>query len=112
MTAATVAAKHRWTLVDKVDRDGDPYVAGGCACGADIGEDGGDGIEHSAHLAEAVEAAVRDDIKAKALNVLAEHTIECTGLGEVSCRGCRESGWMSWSTYREHVAELIARGPS
>lgn len=36
--------------------------------------------------------------------VLAEHAIECTGRGEVTCRGCRNQGWMSWHTYRAHVA--------
>lgn len=41
------------------------------------------------------------------IGVLAEHTIECTGVGEVSCRGCRETGWMSWTAYREHIADAI-----
>ena len=36
-----------------------------------------------------------------------EHAIECTGVGEVSCRGCREAGWMSWATYREHLADAV-----
>ena len=36
--------------------------------------------------------------------VLAMHTIECTGLGEVTCARCRDLGWMSWSAYREHLA--------
>lgn len=39
--------------------------------------------------------------------ILAEHGIECTGPGEVTCRGCRDRGWMSWSTYYAHLAEVI-----
>jgi hypothetical protein len=37
--------------------------------------------------------------------VLREHRIECTGPGEVTCRGCRGAGWMSWHAYHQHVAE-------
>lgn len=39
--------------------------------------------------------------------VLSEHSIECTGVGEVTCHGCRQLSWMSWFTYREHVAEAV-----
>jgi hypothetical protein len=43
----------------------------------------------------------------QAAEVLAAHTIECTGLGEVTCR-CREHGWMSWGDYRAHVIDMLA----
>lgn len=59
-----VAQAHRWTLVDKVDREGNPYVTGGCACGADLDGDGNDGIEHTEHVAAATETAVRQSIAA------------------------------------------------
>lgn len=39
--------------------------------------------------------------------ILAVHRVECTGLGEVTCRGCRADGWMSWPKFQDHVAELI-----
>lgn len=39
--------------------------------------------------------------------VLKEHTIECTGPGEVTCRGCRHAGWMSWTVYRSHVTDAV-----
>lgn len=44
---------------------------------------------------------------AAVFSVLAEHAIECTGRGEVSCGGCREAGWMTWRAYREHLADAI-----
>lgn len=43
--------------------------------------------------------------------VLAAHVIECTGLGEVTCRGCRDRGWMHWSAWQRHVAEQVAAIP-
>lgn len=57
-----------------------------------------------------IEAAVREQVRDAALQVLQQHGIECTGVGEVSCRGCLDRGWMSWMDYREHLANLIARG--
>jgi hypothetical protein len=45
--------------------------------------------------------------KEAVVEVLADHTIECTGLGEVTCRACRDLSWMSWSQYRGHLANLI-----
>lgn len=39
--------------------------------------------------------------------VLQAHNIECTSPGEVTCRGCRGRGWMSWSAYRLHLSEAI-----
>jgi hypothetical protein len=48
-------------------------------------------------------AAALEDLTA----VLEAHNIECTGPGEVTCRGCRDRGWMSWPGYRTHVAEAI-----
>lgn len=39
--------------------------------------------------------------------VLRLHRIECTGPGEVTCRACRELGWMSWQLFYEHVADCI-----
>jgi hypothetical protein len=40
-------------------------------------------------------------------DVQRDHTIECTGIGEVTCRGCRGLGWMSWTAYRTHVAAAV-----
>ena len=40
-------------------------------------------------------------------SVLAKHTIECTGPGEVTCAGCRALGWMGWSAYRKHLAAAL-----
>lgn len=48
------------------------------------------------------------DVTRRVQSVLADHNIECTGLGEVTCRGCRERGWMSWSEFREHQAHALA----
>lgn len=39
--------------------------------------------------------------------VLATHRIECTGPGEVTCRDCRDMGWMSWSAFHGHVADAV-----
>ena len=39
--------------------------------------------------------------------VLSQHAIECTGRGEVSCAGCRDAGWMSWTSYRSHLADAV-----
>lgn len=39
--------------------------------------------------------------------VLGEHRIESTGRGEVTCRGCRERGWMSGTAFRAHQAAAI-----
>lgn len=38
--------------------------------------------------------------------VLRDHRIECTGLGEVSCR-CREGGWMTFGAFARHQAEAV-----
>lgn len=57
-------------------------------------------------------AQVRAQIAAETVRVLREHTISCTGIGEVSCAGCRGAGWMTWSAYRQHLADIIARGDS
>lgn len=43
------------------------------------------------------------------MDVLAKHGIESTGLGEVSCGGCRERGWLSWPQYYAHVAEAVVK---
>ena len=59
-----------------------------------------------------IERQVREQVHLDALRVLRVHTIECTAPGEVTCRDCRDKGWMSWSAYREHVAALIAGGDS
>lgn len=40
-------------------------------------------------------------------SLLTRHTIECTGPGEVTCRGCRDRGWMSWAAYHVHVAAVV-----
>ena len=40
-------------------------------------------------------------------DILRTHNTECTGLGEASCQGCRDRGWMSWHVYRQHVADAI-----
>lgn len=41
------------------------------------------------------------------LTILRTHGIECTGLGEVTCFGCRSAGWMTWSEYRLHLARAV-----
>lgn len=43
--------------------------------------------------------------------VLAAHNIECTGIGEVTCRGCRDLSWMTWADYRTHVATALLASP-
>jgi len=60
--------------------------------------------------AAAVLAAVAaDDGLVEVLRgVLSEHVIECTGCGEVSCRACRDQGWMSWQDYHRHLATHLA----
>jgi hypothetical protein len=55
------------------------------------------------HLEGATPAIDREALD----DVLRTHTIECTGPGEVTCRGCRDSGWMSWPAYRRHVSDAI-----
>jgi hypothetical protein len=42
------------------------------------------------------------------VEVLSEHTIECTGPGEVTCRACRDKGWMTWGEYRVHLVDALA----
>lgn len=41
------------------------------------------------------------------VKVLRKHRVECTGLGEVTCRSCRDLGWMSWSAFYEHIADAL-----
>lgn len=41
------------------------------------------------------------------LTILRTHGIECTGLGEVTCVGCRSAGWMTWGEYRLHLARAV-----
>lgn len=48
-------------------------------------------------------SAEREEI----LAVLRLHRIECTGLGEVTCRACRDLSWMPWQRYFEHLADHI-----
>lgn len=54
--------------------------------------------------------AVAHDILDHALSVeevarvLGEHRIECTGLEGVTCRGCRERGWMPRYAFEKHQA--------
>lgn len=38
---------------------------------------------------------------------IADHRIECTGLGEVTCRECRDKGWMSWAAFHAHVTDAV-----
>lgn len=38
---------------------------------------------------------------------IADHRIECTGPGEVTCRECRDKGWMSWSAFHAHVTDAV-----
>lgn len=40
--------------------------------------------------------------------VLELHRIECFGPGEVSCRDCRDKGWMSTWDYVQHVAAAVS----
>lgn len=67
-------------------------------------------LSYVTHAAPLIEAAVREQVQMHALRVLREHTIECTSLGAVTCRACRDRGWISWSEYHTHMAEIIARG--
>jgi hypothetical protein len=50
----------------------------------------------------------RQELELRIQDALGEHRIECTGLGEVSCAGCRDKGWMSSYQYDRHLAVLIA----
>ena len=50
---------------------------------------------------------MHDELTANVVAVLNEHRIECTGPGEVTCRGCRERGWMGWYDFHRHLAERI-----
>jgi hypothetical protein len=52
--------------------------------------------------------SARDELELKIQDVLEGHRIECTGLGEVSCGGCRDKGWMSSYQYDRHLSVLIA----
>lgn len=40
--------------------------------------------------------------------VLAAHNVECTGAGEVTCRACRDLGWMSWREFYAHQAQAVS----
>jgi hypothetical protein len=46
-----------------------------------------------------------------AVDLIAEtlraHPVECTGPGEVTCRGCRDKGWMSWRDFYAHQAQAV-----
>lgn len=44
----------------------------------------------------------------RAAEVIQQHSIECTGLGGVTCGGCRDADWMSWFAYRRHLAAALA----
>jgi Rad3-related DNA helicase len=48
------------------------------------------------------------DTTSEVARVLRGHRIECTGLEGVTCRGCRELGWMSWLVYYGHQAAALA----
>ena len=50
---------------------------------------------------------VATDAEVAVLSVLREHRINCTGLGEVGCAGCRDAGWMTWHAYHTHLAILV-----
>lgn len=64
----------------------------------------------------AIEAALTTDTKeapmtdttTEVARVLGEHRIECTGLEGVTCRGCRERGWMRWYEFERHQAAALA----
>lgn len=43
----------------------------------------------------------------RVVEVLATHAVECTGLGEVTCGGCRDRSWMSWWDYHQHIADAM-----
>lgn len=48
----------------------------------------------------------RDEIAAVLARIARENAINCTGPGEVGCRG--RKGWHSWADHHEHVAEAQA----
>lgn len=60
--------------------------------------------EHDEHVAAMLTALVSQEALEE---VLLTHNIECTGPGEVTCRGCRDRGWMSWVAYRRHIADAV-----
>lgn len=50
---------------------------------------------------------VDDDLRKRLTEAMAAHTIECTGLGEVTCRCRQPAGWMSWYEHRRHVTDAL-----
>ena len=61
-------------------------------------------IDRLAAIVERVREALAGHELARVITL---HRIECTGLGEVTCRACRESGWMSWPEFHKHVARAV-----
>ncbi|HEY3559700.1 MAG TPA: hypothetical protein VGL05_19660 [Kribbella sp.] len=60
--------------------------------------------------AHPAESAPRPVIDREAVGqILRVHCIECTGPGEVTCRGCRGEGWMSWPEYRRHITDAVMK---
>lgn len=56
------------------------------------------------HARSVLNAALSVEEIARALG---EHRIECTGLEGVTCRGCRELGWMSRLAFEQHQATAL-----
>ena len=61
-------------------------------------------IDRLAAIVERVREALAGHELARVITL---HRIECTGLGEVTCRACRERGWMSWPEFHKHVARAV-----
>lgn len=48
------------------------------------------------------------DPLAQVAEALYTHRIECTGYEGVTCRSCRDKGWMSWTAFAAHQAHALA----
>lgn len=55
----------------------------------------------------AVSAALHDDDEDVIAGVLRTHRIECTGIEGVTCRECRNLGWMGRWTFAKHQADAV-----
>jgi len=58
-------------------------------------------------ITTAAELGRTEPTEDQVLTILRTHGIECTGLGEVTCVGCRSAGWMTWGEYRLHLARAV-----
>ncbi|GAA3218026.1 hypothetical protein ACFP63_08760 [Oerskovia jenensis] len=51
---------------------------------------------------------IAPDYVAQVAELLGQHRIECTGMEGVTCRACREHGWMPMRTFAAHLSEVLA----